>query len=149
MLKELITSKDITIGLRSADWEDAIRKSSKRLLEKGAIEPRYVDSMIDVLKENGPYIVLGNHIALAHTRPESGANELGLSFTTLNPPIAFGSQNFDPIKLIITFSATDSESHLSMISELALILSDEDIMEELFTATTPEEFYETLTESVE
>lgn len=149
MLKDLITVDDIEIGLQANDWEDAIRKSSKRLLETGAIEMEYVDSMVNVLKENGPYIVLGDHIALAHTRPEYGANALGLSFTTLKPAIEFGSDNFDPIKLIITFSATDSNSHLEMISELASILSDTETMEQLFTASTSEEFYEQLLKGLE
>ncbi|WP_042146595.1 PTS sugar transporter subunit IIA [Paucisalibacillus sp. EB02] len=149
MLKEMITAKDIEIGLQATDWEDAIRKSSRRLLEKGAIEQEYIDSMVNVLKENGPYIVLGNHIALAHTRPEYGANEIGLSFTTLNPPVEFGSENFDPIKLIITFSATDSNSHLSLISELAGILGDDEVMRNLFESTTSEEFYNHLVSALD
>ncbi|MFC4620307.1 PTS sugar transporter subunit IIA [Camelliibacillus cellulosilyticus] len=149
MLKDLITVDDIVIGLQASDWEDAIKKSSTRLLEKGAIEESYVDAMIKVLKETGPYIVLGNHIALAHTRPECGANQLGLSFTTLNPPINFGSENFDPIKLIMTFSATDNESHLSLMSELATILMDQDVTEKLFTAKTKEAFYQLLMEEID
>lgn len=149
MLEELVNVKDVELGLHTNDWEDAIRKSSRRLLEKGAIEQRYVESMIDVVKEIGPYFVLGNHIALAHTRPENGANELGISFTTLNPPIEFGSENFDPIKLIITFSATDSGAHLSVMSELAGILSDEEITEELFQSRTEETFLNTLINSID
>ncbi|MDY0393609.1 PTS sugar transporter subunit IIA [Virgibacillus halophilus] len=148
MLRELVTVDDIEIGIKADNWEEAIRKSSERLLEKGAIETTYVDSMIKVLNENGPYIVLGNHIALAHTRPEFGANELGLSFSTLNPPVPFGAKHFDPIKLIITFSATDSDSHLMLISELATILSDTGIMEKLFDAPTKEIFYEQLLEGL-
>ncbi|CEG21415.1 Ascorbate-specific phosphotransferase enzyme IIA component [Planococcus massiliensis] len=144
MLEELVNTEDIELGLQTNDWEDAIRKSSRRLLEKGAIEQRYVESMIDVVKETGPYFVLGNHIALAHTRPENGATKLGMSFTTLNPPIEFGSENFDPIKLIITFSATDSKAHLLVMSELASILSDEEILEELFRSKTEEAFLSTL-----
>lgn len=149
MLNHLITVDDIEIGIQADNWEDAIRKSSRRLLEKGTIETEYVEAIIKVLKENGPYIVLGEHIALAHTRPEYGANALGLSFTTLQPPINFGSENFDPIKLIITFSATDSDSHLEMISDLATVLSDDKIMEKLFNASNNEEFYHCLLEELD
>jgi PTS system mannitol-specific IIA component/PTS system ascorbate-specific IIA component len=149
LLKDIITIDDIEIGLQTTDWEDAVRKSSRRLLETGAIEEKYVDAIIQVVKETGPYFVLGNHIALAHTRPENGANKLGLSFTTLNPPINFGSENFDPIKLIITLSATDGDSHLSLMSDLASILMEEDTMEKLFNAKTKEDFYKDLMAEVD
>ncbi|QGH36226.1 PTS sugar transporter subunit IIA [Gracilibacillus salitolerans] len=144
MLKELITIDDIEIGLVASNWEEAIRKSSQRLLEKGTINQHYVDSMINIVKETGPYFVIGNHVAFAHTRPEYGAKSLGLSFTTLQPPISFGSNNFDPIKLIVTFSATDSDAHLSLMSELANILMNEKTMAKLFVSTSSEEFYQHL-----
>ena len=144
MLMEKVTLDDIEIGIQVNDWEDAIRKSSKILLDKGAIEQSYVEAMIKVVKDNGPYIVLGKHLALAHGRPECGVNKMGLSFTTLATPVEFGSKEFDPVKLIITLAATDSESHVGLLSELADVLMDQDRMEVLFNAKTKEEFYNEL-----
>jgi len=144
MMKERITANDIEIGVHATDWEDAIRKSSRRLLEKGAIETNYVDAMVNAVKEIGPYIVIGQHVALAHARPECGANELAMSFTILDPPINFGSKDFDPIKLIVTLAAIDSNSHVEMLSELADVLMESEKMESLFQAKTSEEFYKVL-----
>lgn len=46
------------------------------LLEKsGAIEPRYIDAMINTVKEIGPYIVIAPGIAMPHARPEAGAKK--------------------------------------------------------------------------
>lgn len=145
MLIEKVTPDDIEIGLQASDWEDAIRKSSKILLNKGAIEQSYVEAMINVVKENGPYIVLGKHVALAHGRPECGVNKLALSFATLATPVEFGSEDFDPVKLIITLAATDSKSHIGLLSELADVLMEQDRMEVLFNAQSKEEFYKELT----
>lgn len=147
MLMEKITLEDITVGIHAKDWEEAIRKSSEILLKRGSIEPRYVEEMIKVIKEKGPYIVISHHVALAHTRPECGVNEMGLSFTLLKTPVIFGAESFDPVKLIITLAATDNESHLDLLSELAEVLMDDERMNALFEAKTEKSFYKILTEN--
>lgn len=137
---EMVTAANITIGVQSTDWEDAIRKSAQRLLDIDKIEERYIDAMIDAVHRVGPYIVLGNHVALAHARPECGAKDLAICFTTLNPPIPFGSELFDPISLMITLAATDADSHLDLMSELAGILMEEENVDRLVASKNPEEF---------
>ncbi len=137
---ENVTINDIEVNVQAADWEDAIRKSAQPLLERDKIEERYVDAMIDAVHRVGPYIVLGNHVALAHARPECGAKELSVFFTTLNPGIAFGNENFDPVTLIITLAAIDEDSHLELMGELAGILMDEKNVMCLVESKTSEEF---------
>lgn len=137
---EMVTAANITIGVQSTDWEDAIRKSAQRLLDIDKIEERYIDAMIDAVHRVGPYIVLGNHVALAHARPECGAKDLAICFTTLNPPIPFGSELFDPVSLMITLAATDADSHLDLMSELAGILMEEENVDRLVASKNPEEF---------
>ena len=144
MLTDTVTVDDIQIGISADDWEDAIRKSSQILLEKKSIEPRYVQAMIDTVKKNGPYMVISKHIALAHARPEEGANETALSFATLAAPINFNAGDLDPIKLIITFSAQSHDTHIDLMGELAEILIDEEKVNALINAGTKEEFYRTL-----
>jgi len=144
MLIDKITVADIQTQVRAEDWEDAIIKTSKRLLNKGAIEQSYIDAMTRVVKENGPYIVIGKHIALAHSRPEFGVNEMGLTFATLNPPVNFGADGMDPIKLVITLAAPDANAHVDLLGELAEILMDEEKAEALFEAASDEVFLEIL-----
>lgn len=140
MLLKTIKPSDICIGLKADDWRDAIRKSSKILLDQGAIEESYVDAMIEVVQNNGPYIVITKHTALAHARPECGVNKMAVSFAVLDPPINFDVEAFDPVKLIITLAATDPDSHLDLIAELADVLSNEDRLEALFNAKDAESF---------
>ena len=145
MLLKSIHLNDIEVGLKAENWEDAIRKSAKCLLVKGTIEQSYIEGMINAIKENGPYIVIAPHVALAHTRPEHGANALGISFSLLKDPVPFGADTNDPVKLIITFSSVDNESHLELLSELVDILMDDERVEQLFLAKTKEAFYDILT----
>lgn len=137
---ENVTVNDIRVNVQAADWEDAIRKSSQVLLETEKIEERYVDAMIDAVHRVGPYIVLGNHVALAHARPECGVKELSVFFTTLKPGVEFGSESFDPVRLVITLAAIDEDSHLELMGELAGILMDEENVVRLVDSETPEEF---------
>ena len=146
---EKISEENISIGVHATDWEDAIRKSAQYLLETKKIENSYIDAMIETVHKIGPYIVLGNHVALAHARPECGVNQLSVHFTTLNPPVPFGSEKFDPVSLVITLAAVDADSHLEVISELANVLMDEENVDKLVESKNASEFLRLLNEMKE
>lgn len=145
MLIETVTRDDISVGVAAEDWRDAISKSAQTLLQKGAITQGYIDAMIESVEKNGPYIVIAKNIALAHARPECGVNEIGLTFSLLKPPINFGAVEMDPVKLLITLAAVDSDSHVDLLTELAGILSDPDRLNALMSAQTSDVFLEELT----
>ena len=139
-----ITLDDIDIHVQATDWEDAIKKSAQYLIEQGKITEEYVEAMIEAVHRVGPYIVLGNHVALAHARPECGVKEEGVHFATLEPPINFGSERFDPVGLIITLAALDSESHMDFLGKLAEILIEEENVNRLISCKTREEFLQNI-----
>ncbi|WP_057914500.1 PTS sugar transporter subunit IIA [Peribacillus muralis] len=144
MLNDEIKLSDIKVNKEAIDWKDAIHVASLSLIESKKIKTSYVDAMIRAVEENGPYIVITKHIALAHARPEHGVLEKGISFTTFKEPVTFGSEMFDPVKLIITLAATDSESHLDLLSELSDILSDKEKTEKMYETKNEQEFLELL-----
>ena len=135
-----LTVDDITLNIEAMDWEDAIRKAAAPMLARGDIEARYIDAMVESVKKHGPYIVLSDHVALAHARPEDGCVKTGLYFTTLSPEISFGSEDFDPVRLLIVLSAADSESHVGLLADLSDILGEEEAMEALMNAESKEAF---------
>ena len=141
---ENITRDDIDVHVKAENWEDAIKKSSEYLLKTGKITEEYIDSMIEAVHRVGPYIVLGHSVALAHARPECGVNELAVHFTTLDPPVPFGSEQFDPVSLLITLAAIDADSHLELMSELAGILMDTENVDRLSECDSKDEFLENL-----
>jgi len=144
MLINEVKLSDIKVNEKAKDWKEAIHIAAQSLVASKKIKPSYVDAMIKAVEENGPYIVITKHIALAHARPEYGVVEQGLSFTTFDEPVPFGSELFDPVKLIITLAATDSESHLDLLSELSDILIDEEKTEKMYAAKNEQEFLEIL-----
>ncbi|MGC9772656.1 PTS sugar transporter subunit IIA [Fervidobacterium pennivorans subsp. shakshaketiis] len=120
-------------------WENAVRIGGKLLREDGIVAPDYIDKMIEVCKELGPYIAIAPKVAIPHARPEDGAKSFGVSLLIIREGINFGSHN-DPIHLVISFATPDKESHLRFLQELAKILEDsEKIVEYLINSKNKEE----------
>ena len=79
---------------------------------------------VDAVAENGPYIVIAPGIALAHGRPSEAVLEVGLSLVTLAQPVDFGNEANDPVRLVIGLCATDHNTHIDIMAELATFLGD-------------------------
>lgn len=120
------------------DWQEALVIAGRPLLSEGAISQDYIDAIIQQKKEIGPFFVIAPQIAMPHARPEQGAHKLGLSIVLLGTAVKFDSEENDTVKAIFMFAAPDSNSHIEMISQLAEVLSDEEIMAQIFKASSKE-----------
>lgn len=139
MLSELITSDVIRIYPNAADWKDAMQKSCQALIDNGAVEPRYVDAIFRSHEELGPYYVVGPSMAMPHARPEDGVNRLSLAITVIQQGVHFNSEGNDPVKMLVTLAATDSESHVGAIAQLAELFMNEEHVEQICNAQTIED----------
>lgn len=144
MLNEVLEDHHVLLNETCTDWKNAIKKVSKPLLEDGIITSQYQDAMIQSVEEYGPYIVIGKHIALAHARPEEGANALGVSIATLNPNIEFGNEINDPVKIIFCLSATDSFSHLNIMKSIVSLVRNEEKVNRLLSFDDKNQFIDYL-----
>ncbi|MDM8270723.1 PTS sugar transporter subunit IIA [Thermophilibacter provencensis] len=136
MLSDLLDEGFVQLGVEADDWEDAVRTSTRPLLDAGKIAPSYVEDIISGVKDLGPYIVIAPHVALPHARPECGALEPAVGVVTLREPVEFGSAN-DPVRYLFPLSATDDDGHLGALQSLVEILSDADFFAQLDRAKTP------------
>lgn len=134
MLKDMLKEENIRFNVPVDDWQEAVRACGQLLLEGGYVKPSYIDAMIEISQENGPYIVIAPGIALPHARPEDGVKKIGMSLITLQDPIRFGHEDNDPVSLVICFSTPDKSSHLEALAELFEILSDDAKREQLLHA---------------
>ena len=141
MLEKHISVQEILTQVKVKDWQESVRIAGELLYKAGKITRGYIDGMIRTIKELGPYAVIAPGVALPHARPEDGALEVGFSIVVLKDPINFGSPN-DPVKVVMAFSAPDKSSHITILQELVLLLSNEDFRREIMSAKTPEEVLE-------
>lgn len=142
MLKDLLSEDLILLNINASDWEDAIKKAAQPLVDEKKVTESYVDDIIVGVKNNGPYIVLTEHVALPHARPESGALESAIGIATLKTPIEFGNEANDPVKYLFTLSAKDSSQHLSALSELAGLFEDKEFFNLLDNSNNPKKIME-------
>ncbi|WP_316496125.1 PTS sugar transporter subunit IIA, partial [Enterococcus faecium] len=56
----------IQIDVEAENFEDAVRKSMEPLVAQKYVKPSYVEKILSIYRETGPYIVITMHIALPH-----------------------------------------------------------------------------------
>lgn len=126
MLKEsLIENRSVKLNQTAKNWEEAIKIGTDMLVESGAIEPRYYNAIVSMVKEMGPYIILAPGLAMPHARPEEGVNRTAFALVTLTTPVAFESEE-EPVSVLITLAGSDSDQHMQGIMEITQVLEDSD-----------------------
>jgi len=138
-VKKLIRPNIIGIVESVEDWQGAIRAVGKLLVEDGAVEERFVDAMIRVAIEFGPYIVVAPGIALPHARPEDGVINASIAIARLKTPVNFGNEDNDPVYLVVALAAVDNKQHIEGLQQLALVLGNKEKIKAIKAATTPKE----------
>ena len=142
-VKELIRKEIVDVNVSVEDWKGAIRAAGKLLVADGAVEERFVDAMIRVAKEFGPYIVVAPGIALPHARPEDGVIKPSIAIVRLSTPVDFGNEQNDPVYLVVALAALDHEQHIEGLRRLAQVLGDKEKIEVIKQATTREDLFKT------
>ena len=139
MLKTLLTPDVVQVIPQVKDWREAIKIACQPLIDKGCIEPRYVDAIYKSHEQIGPYYVLGPGIAMPHARPEEGVNQLSLALTIIEKGVEFGADENDPVKLLIVLAATDNDSNINAIVKLAELFDNQDDIDTLLQAKSKAE----------
>lgn len=139
MLKTLLTPDVVQVIPQVKDWREAIKIACQPLIDKGCIEPRYVDAIYKSHEQIGPYYVLGPGIAMPHARPEEGVNQLSLALTIIEKGGEFGADENDPVKLLIVLAAIDNDSHINAIVKLAELFDNQDDIDTLLQAKSKAE----------
>lgn len=150
-LKDLVKKELIQQLDKVNDWQTAVRIASKPLLDYGYIEESYVEAIISSVNEIGPYIVLAPKVAVPHASPDAGVHRLGISLLQLKEPVNFGLADDEDknVQLIFVLATVDSSAHLKALQQLALILDDDDIIENLIRAEMPEEILGLIERTIE
>jgi mannitol operon transcriptional antiterminator len=142
MLNDLLTRETIKLNLSCADWKEAIAAGAALLEEKKWVSTGYKEAIINNFAEFGPYMVVAPGIVLAHARPECGVKKLAMSLVTLEKPVNFGHELNDPVKLVVTFAATDNETHLKALSQLMEVFMSQEDLNIILNATNKDEVIE-------
>lgn len=128
MIEKLLTEELVDVKVKASNWEDAVVAAGNILLNGNKIEERYIQAMIETVREMGPYIVMAPGIAMPHGRPDKGVKELGVAIISLEKAVKFGSSEFDPVKVIFAICAKENKAHIELLQDLSCILDDEELI---------------------
>ena len=140
-LTELLPRESIKLDVECKDWKEAISFSAEYLLNKGIIEQSYIRAMIENVKKNGPYIVVGKGFALPHEALSTAVKATGLSLIRLKQPVVFGKEGLDPVLWVCCLSAIDKNAHLKAMFHIINIFNNPEFRKLADTLDNVEELY--------
>ena len=130
----VVSNNCIILGAEPKTWEEAIVIAGNLLVKNGFVKSEYVDDMIKMVKELGPYIVIAPGIAMPHARPESGVKKIGMSLITLSEPVKFGNKENDPVDIVVCLCAIDHTTHIKALTELVGMLGNDEMVKQIRNA---------------
>lgn len=148
MLRELLSEDIIVIGLKADTWQEAIRGAGNVLRDTGKCNQNYVDAMVESVEKFGPYIVIDDGIAMPHAKSNGDVTKDGLAVVTLETPIDFGNEDFEPVSVMFAICSADSDSHLLFLQELASIFECDDIVNRIRSCNNKQEILELLKSAI-
>lgn len=124
------------------NWKEAIRFSGEIMKEHQLITDQYVEDIIRDCQEYGPYIVIVPQVALPHSSAESkGVLGTGIGLTVLPESVSFEEGNSDKdAKIFFMLAAKDSSTHMDNIANLSELLMEEDMISDLLSIESMEDF---------
>src|ERR671915_1807064 len=114
-MTDLLSREAVRLGLRAADRFDAVRQTGRALVEIGAVEPPYVDAMLE--RERQISTSLGEGFAIPHGTDESRRwiRETRLTFLQFPDGVEWGDENV----IVCVAIAAQGDEHVGLLARLA------------------------------
>ena len=136
MTKDILAKENIQLNQAFTTKEEAIRYAGGILVDNGYVESSYPDLMLEREELTSTY--MGNFVAIPHGTEEAKSAVLasGLSVVTVPEGVDFGDGN--TVKVLIGIAGKGDE-HLEILSQIAIVLSDEANIQTILDASSEEE----------
>ncbi|GEN52789.1 PTS sugar transporter subunit IIA [Halobacillus litoralis] len=143
MSTNILKKENIELNKSLATKEEAIRYVGGILNEQGYVDEAYIEEMLK--REEITSTFMGNFVAIPHGTEDAkkAVNETGISVVTVPEGVDFGDGNI--VKLLIGIAGKGNE-HLEILSQIAIVCSEEENVEKLIAAETKEEVLQTFSE---
>lgn len=134
----MIKKENIQLNVSAVTKEEAVKKAGQILVEQGAVEPAYIDSMLE--REQLVSTFMGNGLAIPHGTDEGKTSVItsGLSLVQIPEGVDFDGNE---AKVVLGIAGKENE-HLELLQKIAVIFSEEENAEQIINATSAEEIIE-------
>jgi PTS system mannitol-specific IIA component len=139
MAQAILKSSNIKLNAVINSKEEAIRQTGSILVEQGYVDAGYIEKMLEREELTSTY--MGNYLAIPHGTDDSKnfVKESGISIIQVPQGVDFGGGNI--VKLLIGIAGKNNE-HLDILSNIAIVCSEEENVEKLVQAASTEEIIE-------
>lgn len=140
---EVLQRSDVIVGRPSTTMNDAIEFVGGRLVARGSVSADYVDGM--KRREEVVSTYLGNGVALPHGVLESKQAVVSTGIVVAQYPA--GIDWVEGTAHLVVGLAAVGDDHVKVLSQLAEILQDAELCEELWVTDDADYLYEQLSAS--
>src|SRR6185436_13477170 len=131
----LLDERAIRLDQHATDRDEAIRACGEVLVDVGAVEPAYVDAMLERERSISTYVGEGVAIPHATNAGKSAVRRDALAVLRFPDGVDWGGS---PVEVCVAIAA-QGDGHVDLLAELAEILMDPDRAAALRGATDPQE----------
>ena len=118
-------------------WQKAVEKSFLPMEKTGTINSLYTSSIIRSTISHGDYMVIGNGIMLAHSKPSDGVHQLGIGFNLFQQKFtSVGNKNID---IIITLAPIDADLQVPFLQVMLKYASDLEWLTDILNTSSRKE----------
>ncbi|WP_224760733.1 PTS sugar transporter subunit IIA [Salinibacterium sp. ZJ450] len=139
-LTDLLEEQSIRLNQTATDRDDAIRQTGQALLDSGAIDPTYIDAMLE--REQSVSTFVGEGVAIPHGTLAAKDVVKHDAISVLRFPAGVDWDGND-VTVAVGIAARGN-GHIALLAQLATILLDPQKAESLRNATTSAQVYELL-----
>ena len=139
-MSDVLTLSQVKMPGTARTKDDAIREAGQILVDAGAVDPSYIDSMFD--RERSVSTYMGNYLAIPHGTNESrdSIKRSALSVIRYPEPIDWDGNE---VRFAMGIAGYQG-GHMDILSRVAILFSDTDEVDKLMAARSAEELFELL-----
>jgi len=138
MSDDILTPERVVLADRTLTREEAIRDVGRLLVEAGAVQPGYIDSML--AREATVSTSMGNYLAIPHGTNEGREFIERTALAVIRYPSAIDWDG-DEVRFVIGIAGRENE-HLEILGRIAVLFSEDDDVQALLAAPTAAALYE-------
>ncbi|UOR13396.1 PTS sugar transporter subunit IIA [Halobacillus amylolyticus] len=135
MSENILTTSNIALNEQFNSKEEAVRYVGGLLHSQGYVDEAYIGQMLEREEVTSTY--MGNFVAIPHGTEDGkkSVKETGITIVTVPEGVDFGGGNI--VKLLIGIAGKGDE-HLEVLSQIALVCSEEENIEKILQAESKE-----------
>ena len=143
VLQTIVEKKHYKFVDSVESWQEGVRLSAESLVADGSVDADYYKQIVACIEKYGPYVVFEHSVAMPHSQENaSGVHKTGIGFMRVKEEVSFGKDEDGEekvAKLFFTLAACNPEEHLNNIQQLMGVFCNEELLDALMAANTPED----------